>query len=260
MADEFDQGLVDESPPELEVQEAAPPPDAPAVIDENERRTWEGRTRAEQEKIATARAGLQQMGWDLDADGRPYQVQQQPAYQAPATDPEPEDFNPYDVGQVRNMIQQEATRIAGQMVGGLMPVIDRSLETSLAQQYNDYNDIKQDTTATLRAMGYQGIAHAQAVNPAHLDIAINAARGKRGSSAPAPPDPNVEAQRQARIAAAAGTGGGQSTQARGNNYGFSTEELAQLANVGVDPAEANEMLETGVATVSFEQMFGGGNK
>ncbi|MBP7937897.1 MAG: hypothetical protein KA354_24935 [Phycisphaerae bacterium] len=238
--------------PDLEVVEGGEPTAEPTGIDENERKTWEGRLRAEQDRLNTTRTALQQMGWDVDEHGNPYPTQQaqqpQTQYQQPAEQND-EEFE-WTTQNLRQMIRQEAQQIAAQQVGGLLPVVDQTLTAVYEQKYNDFNEIKADTTNILRQMGYSSITHAQAVNAAAVQIAMDAARGRKAASTPAPPDPNIEAQRQARVAQAVTPGAGGTAQpTTGKTYGFSAEEVAQLAAMGLTPEQADRMLSDGVARV-----------
>jgi hypothetical protein len=114
------------------------------------------------------------------------------AYQLPTPEPEGEAFdwdNP--IAEINKRADARAQAIVGQLVPQIVGLIDSNVQPIMKMTVPDYDDIKSEVDSAIKTMGYQNITHARAVNPALVELAINAARGAKAgqTQAPAPAVP-----------------------------------------------------------------------
>jgi hypothetical protein len=215
------EGLEEPGEPLGQEEPAAPqtPQAAPAgVVDENERKTWEGRVRAEQAKFDVLDAQLAPQGYKVDRENG--QIVPIPGY-APQSPAEPEDdYDPYDKAAVQKMIRDGIQ--AG--INELMPVIDATVDTAVGTSIADWNDIKAGVLERARSMGFSSLTELRK-RPDVFDLFVDAERGKRGSVPASPAAPSTtDASREELIAAGATVGGGGSTTVSPSEYQLDAEE------------------------------------
>ena len=223
--------------------------------------TWEGRLRTEQ---AATRARYDAM--DAQLAPRAQRVDRETGLivfttpetpEEPTTQPEPvgdEEFDPYDSDGVlrpdfRTALEKLADARANERIravlGPIVPTLDGFVETTVRQQYPDWDGIKDDVTANLKKWGFTSLMHAQSMGM--MEDAVYAARGKRASSGapatPSPgPSPQSEADRVAALAAGSAVGGpGPRPAAPGPTSELSPEERAQIEASGMTIAEYEEL-------------------
>jgi len=260
--------IIDEVELEIESQdEQDTPPDT--SLTEQERKTWEGRLRKEQERFETIKANLAQYNVTVDEFGnivpiqqqgdyypttgeyqqlyqptynqlyqQPYQQPYQPTYQQQYTPPDDEEFDPF----VPENIDKRVTSTVAPVVNGMMSAQDWLIEQELKRQNPDWGEIGNEVRNYIRSLGATGFSQVISMNRADLiDMAIFAARGKRGHARAAGDREKQEAERQAAISAAAATGGAPSAGAAGDGYDYTPEEREAIAAAGMTVAEYEEL-------------------
>lgn len=248
--------IIDEVELEIESQdEQDTPPDT--SLTEQERKTWEGRLRKEQERFETIKANLAQYNATVDEFGNIVPIQQQSdyypttgeyqqlyqqpyqqPYQQQYTPPDDEEFDPY----VPENIDKRVTSTVAPVVNGMMSAQDWLIEQELKRQNPDWGEIGNEVRNYIRSLGATGFSQVISMNRADLiDMAIFAARGKRGQARAAGDREKQEAERQAAISAAAATGGAPSAGAAGDGYDYTPEEREAIAAAGMTVAEYEEL-------------------
>lgn len=248
--------IIDEVELEIESQdEQDTPPDT--SLTEQERKTWEGRLRKEQERFETIKANLAQYNATVDEFGNIVPIQQQgdyypttgeyqqlyqqpyqQPYQQQYTPPDDEEFDPY----VPENIDKRVTSTVAPVVNGMMSAQDWLIEQELKRQNPDWGEIGNEVRNYIRSLGATGFSQVISMNRADLiDMAIFAARGKRGQARAAGDREKQEAERQAAISAAAATGGAPSAGAAGDGYDYTPEEREAIAAAGMTVAEYEEL-------------------
>jgi hypothetical protein len=203
---------TEDTPPEPEPQ--LTPEETIAKL-ENDRKADLGRLNKEQEKIARTREQLTGSGYTTDDEGNLITDPATQRYQQPAPKPEPEVELLFDTetdAGIQKRIQAGVDAGMQRIMGQITPILNQVVSSSvIGPQHPDWKEIAPEVEATLKQMGYLGgVAQAMQMNPAMLDVAINAARGKRGVVAPTPPTlgtQDTEAARQAALGSAGRIGG-----------------------------------------------------
>mgnify|MGYP000993249605 CR=1 FL=1 len=248
--------IIDEVELEIESQDEQDTPPETSLT-EQERKTWEGRLRKEQERFETIKANLAQYNATVDEFGNIVPIQQQgdyypttgeyqqlyqqpyqQPYQQQYTPPDDEEFDPY----VPENIDKRVTSTVAPVVNGMMSAQDWLIEQELKRQNPDWGEIGGEVKNYIRSLGATGFSQVISMNRADLiDMAIFAARGKRGQARAAGDREKQEAERQAAISAAAATGGAPSAGAAGDGYDYTPEEREAIAAAGMTVAEYEEL-------------------
>jgi hypothetical protein len=162
---------------------------------------YEGRLKKEQDAKKRQAEVAAQYGVQFDSDG---QVIGNPAFtptgQQPVAPvvPEPETFDWDNMdGEINRRVDQRLNQLVPQMVG----LIDKNVEPVMRMSLPDFENIKTDLDAAVKALGFQNMTHLRAVNPAAEQVAINSARGavagRAAAVAPVPVAPTPAAIPQA---------------------------------------------------------------
>lgn len=203
--------LVESEYEELAEAEAGEQPvTPPQETIEQVKSEWMGRVRQRDTKLERVAASLAAQGLTLDAEGNivPTAGYQQPQQPAPVS--EQADWVDYDnlSQSIDERIEKRVAVIAAQQVGqglgAIAPILNKSYNATLRQEYPDWDDIGKDVQDTVFRLGFTNIAQASAI-PNVMETAIDAVRGKRLAARAA--DPAAEGVRQARLAQAAQVGG-----------------------------------------------------
>jgi len=214
-------------------QDHSPPGLTPEEI--QEAKSWKGRLEQEHERRERSRAQLRQRGYDIDpntGDVVPL-VNQGPNFttesqQAPEPTDEADEYYADPVAFTKKHAGQIAQQMFAQALPGLVGLIDETQKPLLKMVNNDWDDIEGDVVSTLRDLGLSSITHAKAVNPKLVDLAIQAARGKRVQSEEGL---KAEQERRARLAAAA-TGSGTTTPASSPSQ-LTAEQQEEARQIGL---------------------------
>lgn len=249
---------------EPEVVEPEPEPEAPAGITPEERSTWEGRVRTEQARRDTANAQLAPMGLRIDPEtGNVVPVvPQSGGYVTTAQPPAPEfDWDRYSndpQAVIDERVTQGVQAGIAQMMNVVTPLMDRTAERQLKQDYPDWADIGDEVKSTLTNWGFQGIMQAEALadqqtkqgrRVSYVQDAVNAVRGARlypKAQAAVTAGPTEE-ERQTRLAEGAQVGGSP-TGTQSGDLGLTPDERAEATRLGVTPQQMAEAL-SGAVTV-----------
>jgi len=209
-----------------------------------EDKAWKGRLIKEQEDRKAEReridAQLRQGGYCLDSAGNIAPLQQQ-QYQQPAAVQQPAQSeyvvdDLYDETKAPNYIKTLARQEAMSIVSQLVPELVSMFDEVKTPEYEDWADIGNDVTTSLRQLGYAGVTHAKKLNPQALEFAVDAARGKRlRNGAPAPTaQPKTDTTRQEAILAASSVGDGDNSSSRSlGSMDYSSEERQWMKENGM---------------------------
>lgn len=152
---------------------------------------------------------------------------QQQQYQAPGpVEPEVDDSMLYDGEALRAHIQKQVEAGVNngltQVLGILIPVLDRNTEVAVRQDCTDWKDIKDGVMEQGKKFGFNSLTALQA-NPDMFNTLIMAERGKRAQQTTT--NPAAEVARLQRVIAAQGLGQSEAPRASGSlNYDFNDEE------------------------------------
>ena len=239
--------------------EPEPEPDIPPE--------WEGRIKKEQGRLTTARSQIEQQSngqFTLDNEGNVIQNESTPGtYSQPAPTGEEEKPDAYEIAgdpeklmaYIDDQATKKATQIASNMLGQIVPTIDKSFEGSLKATYPDWDDIKGDVQSKLRGFGITTLTQA-ASYPQYFNMAIESARYSKMVKKQSPVNvTESEAERAARVAqTAAGGGGAAKIPPALNELGLTAEEVQEYKDVGLSDGDIANVVG-GKATID---VIGGG--
>jgi hypothetical protein len=224
------------------VEEAVDEPEVPEQPDESA--MWRGRLKKEQDEKAALLANVRSQlpaGWDIDETGRAFEVAPQQTYRQPmqpaVTEPEIPDFND-EWGNVdpAKILAEVDRRTAAQMAAAMtsiLPVLENSTASQMSTKYPDWSTIQADVMQLAKENGIPSLIAAQQ-NPVVMNTLVLAARGKQMANAAAAVPVADDTALNAMV-----TGGGGASPASGaNKYGYTADELAGLASIGMSPEQA----------------------
>lgn len=223
------------APPAEPPQPPPTPPAAPEGIDENERKTWEGRLKAEQaEKAQLAEQNELLKRWYLE-----HQQGQTPPAQS---EPEPE-FDPYDRTALQKLIATEVEKGTREFVGQLMPILDTTLNDTASMQVKEWNDIRDGVLQSAKDLGITSLTQLKS-NPKLFEKLVDAERYQHSlKNPPAPPAPTPEpGDRDALIAAGLGAGSGSAPAIDMSEYEFTNEEREYMTRNKMTEAQYVELV------------------
>ncbi len=251
MAEDFDtttQGSPPELPPTDTPPEVTPP--APASPTDTTPPEWQGRIDKANDVINNLVATYEHLGYTVDrATGAVYAPQDEPAPietsedVVPSPDLEPEEFQKYLDRRDERVAQAAANAVVKQMMPMMAPVAEMSFAQRVEQIAPHVGDLKAETLTILRDMGYRDPSTMAQLNPRLVNIAVDAARGRRGS-APATPTADPNADRATLLAAAASLGGAPGGAAPSTpTPGVDPSVRTELKSMGWTDQEINEYSE-----------------
>ena len=207
------------------------PPVAPEGIDENERKTWEGRQRKKDEEIAA----LTEQNELLT---RWYMEHQAGTQQQPAAAPEP-DFDPYDRAAFDRAVAVQVEKANKELVGQLMPILDTTLNETASLQVKEWGEIKDGVLQSAKDLGITSLTQLKS-NPLLFEKLVNSERYEQSLKNPRPtPAPQAAApeDRDALIAAGLGAGSGSAPGGDFSEYEFAPDELQYMADHKLTPEQ-----------------------